>query len=147
MASRGLAQVIPPTFASNHVPGTSSNIFDPVANVAAAIRYITRRYGNITNVQQANANLPPKGYALGTPGANRGWATVGENGIERVRFRGGERVDPLRDLVGNGMGGDVKVNVPITIQGRADHGVVDRLERETVPKLTMAIKQGVGKRD
>lgn len=146
MASRGLAQVIPPTFASNHVPGTSSNIFDPVANVAAAIRYITRTYGNITNVQQANANLPPKGYALGTPGANQGWRTVGENGIERVRFRGGERVDPLRDLIGSGKGGDVNVTVPINISGRADHGVVDRLERETIPKLTMAIKQGVGRR-
>jgi phage-related protein len=146
MASRGLAQVIPPTFASNHVPGTSSNIFDPVANVAAAIRYITRRYGNITNVQQANANLPPKGYRLGTPGANRGWAWVGERGPERVRFRGGEKVDPLSSLVGSGRAGDIKVNVPININGRADHGVVDRLERETIPKLTMAIKQGVGRR-
>ncbi|MFE9496310.1 transglycosylase SLT domain-containing protein [Streptomyces collinus] len=63
--SQGLAQVIPPTFRANHVPGTSWNILDPVANVAASIRYITRRYGNITNVQQANSHLPPKGYALG----------------------------------------------------------------------------------
>lgn len=147
MASRGLAQVIPPTFASNHVAGTSSNIFDPVANVAAAIRYITRAYGNITNVQQANASKPPKGYALGTPGAVRGWATVGEYAPERVRFRGGERVDPLTDLVGKGGRGDTNVTVPITITGNADHGVIDRLERQTIPKLTMAIKQGVGKRN
>lgn len=63
--SGGLAQVIWPTFKSNHVPGTSWNLLDPVANVAASATYIKRRYGNITNVQQANANLPPKGYALG----------------------------------------------------------------------------------
>ncbi|MFI6660761.1 hypothetical protein ACIBL8_35085 [Streptomyces sp. NPDC050523] len=63
--SGGLAQVIWPTFKSNHVPGTSWNLYDPVANVAASIRYITRRYGNITNVQQANSHLPPKGYATG----------------------------------------------------------------------------------
>ncbi|MFJ9821392.1 transglycosylase SLT domain-containing protein [Streptomyces sp. NPDC101151] len=63
--SQGLAQVIPPTFKANHVAGTSWNILDPVANVAAAIRYITHRYGNITNVQQANSHLPPKRYALG----------------------------------------------------------------------------------
>lgn len=69
--SQGLAQVIPPTFRSNHVAGTSWNILDPVANVAASIRYITRRYGNITNVQQANANRPPAGYDAG------GWLPPG----------------------------------------------------------------------
>lgn len=63
--SRGLAQTIMSTFLANHVPGTSGNIFDPVANVAAAIRYILGRYHSIDNVQQANANLPPKGYANG----------------------------------------------------------------------------------
>src|SRR5690606_40017988 len=30
--SKGLLQVIPPTFAAYHVPGTSKNIYDPVAN-------------------------------------------------------------------------------------------------------------------
>ncbi|MFE0101150.1 transglycosylase SLT domain-containing protein [Streptomyces sp. NPDC059009] len=145
MASRGLAQVIPPTFAANHVPGTSSNIFDPVANVAAAIRYITRRYGNITNVAQADASAMPQGYALGTPGARSGWGIVGEYEPELVRFRGGERVDPLRELIG-GSRRDVHVEVHIPISGRVDHGVVDRLERQTIPRLTMAIKQGVGRR-
>lgn len=146
MSSRGLAQVIPPTFASNHVAGTSSNIYDPVANVAAAIRYITRTYGNITNVQQADASRPPAGYALGTPGAHSGWATVGEYAPERVRFRGGERVDPLTKLVGKGGGGGDTITITIPISGNADHGVVDRLERETIPKLRMALQQGVGRR-
>lgn len=63
--SRGLAQTIMSTFLANHVPGTSMNIYDPVANVAAATRYIVRTYGSIANVQQANANLPPKGYDQG----------------------------------------------------------------------------------
>lgn len=64
--SQGLAQTIPPTF-NAYVPDTlrSRGILDPVANVAAAIRYIVARYGNITNVQQANANMAPAGYALG----------------------------------------------------------------------------------
>ncbi|MEU0860614.1 transglycosylase SLT domain-containing protein, partial [Streptomyces griseofuscus] len=69
--SSGLAQVIAPTFKANHVPGTSWDIFDPVANVASSVRYITRRYGDITNVQQANANMPPKGYDSG------GWLMPG----------------------------------------------------------------------
>lgn len=39
VASRGLMQVIPPTFAAYHWPGTSWNIFDPLANIAAALNY------------------------------------------------------------------------------------------------------------
>jgi phage-related protein len=148
MASRGLAQVIPPTFASNHVAGTSSNIFDPVANVAAAIRYITRRYGNITNVQQADASKPPQGYALGTPGANRGWATVGERGIERVNFRGGERVDPLTRLINDvsSSGSTIEAGA-IQIDARgATPAAVDKLHREFPDVLRVALAQGVGKK-
>lgn len=44
-SSRGIAQCIPPTFAAYHVAGTSTNIYDPVANTAASINYISHRYG------------------------------------------------------------------------------------------------------
>jgi len=43
--ARGIMQVIPSTFAAFHVPGTSSNIFDPLANIAAGINYAKGRYG------------------------------------------------------------------------------------------------------
>jgi phage-related protein len=43
--SRGLLQVIGSTFAQYHVPGTSSNIYDPLANVASAINYARHVYG------------------------------------------------------------------------------------------------------
>ena len=43
--SRGLLQVIGKTFAAFHVPGTSGNIYDPLANIAAAINYALHRYG------------------------------------------------------------------------------------------------------
>jgi len=43
--SRGLLQVIGGTFSAFHVPGTSLNIYDPLANVAAAINYALHRYG------------------------------------------------------------------------------------------------------
>lgn len=43
--SRGLMQVIGSTFAAFHWPGTSSNIYDPLANVAAALNYARLRYG------------------------------------------------------------------------------------------------------
>ncbi|MER7306659.1 hypothetical protein E5082_09715 [Streptomyces griseoluteus] len=60
--SRGYAQVIPSTFAANHQAGTSDRIYDPVANVAAAINYIWRRYGDISRVQQANPHRDPAPY-------------------------------------------------------------------------------------
>jgi SLT domain-containing protein len=67
--SRGVAQVIPPTFAAYHVDGTSADIYNPVANIAAASRYIRDQYhvsldGSdfAAKVQQADPNRPPKGY-------------------------------------------------------------------------------------
>lgn len=67
--SRGLAQVIPATFAEYHADNTSNSIYDPVANIAAAIRYIRARYGVseegrdlAAKVQQADPRRPPRGY-------------------------------------------------------------------------------------
>ncbi|GAA3307179.1 transglycosylase SLT domain-containing protein [Streptomyces cinereospinus] len=51
--SKGLLQVIPPTFQAYHVPGTSWNIYDPVANITAAANYAADRYGSIDNVNSA----------------------------------------------------------------------------------------------
>jgi hypothetical protein len=51
--SKGLLQVIPPTFKAYHVPGTSWNIYDPVANITAAANYAAHRYGSIDNVNSA----------------------------------------------------------------------------------------------
>ncbi|MFG3104633.1 transglycosylase SLT domain-containing protein [Streptomyces sp. NPDC048182] len=51
--SKGLLQVIPPTFAAYHVKGTSWNIYDPVANITAAANYAADKYGTIDNVNSA----------------------------------------------------------------------------------------------
>ncbi|MEU1847808.1 LysM peptidoglycan-binding domain-containing protein [Streptomyces sp. NPDC019990] len=48
--SKGLLQVIDPTFAAYHVPGTPYDPFDPVANITAACNYAADRYGSIDNV-------------------------------------------------------------------------------------------------
>ncbi|WP_329574675.1 transglycosylase SLT domain-containing protein [Streptomyces sp. NBC_01361] len=51
--SKGLLQVIPPTFTAYHVPGTSWNIYDPVANITAAANYAADKYGSMDNVNSA----------------------------------------------------------------------------------------------
>lgn len=68
-SARGITQTIPATFARYHQSGTSTNIYDPVANICASMNYVIHRYGvNLTGdnlavvVQQADAHRPPKGY-------------------------------------------------------------------------------------
>lgn len=60
--SRGVAQCVPNTFAAYHVADTSAFIYDPVANIAASIKYVRDRYhvsrdgSNLAaNVQQADS--------------------------------------------------------------------------------------------
>ncbi|MCX4821196.1 transglycosylase SLT domain-containing protein [Streptomyces sp. NBC_01142] len=51
--SKGLMQVIDPTFSQYHVDGTSWDIYDPIANIVAACNYAAHRYGSIDNVFSA----------------------------------------------------------------------------------------------
>ncbi|MET8753224.1 transglycosylase SLT domain-containing protein [Streptomyces sp. NPDC004667] len=51
--SKGLLQIIDPTFDAYHVAGTSTNPYDPVANIVAACNYAAHRYGSINNVHGA----------------------------------------------------------------------------------------------
>jgi hypothetical protein len=43
--SKGLMQVIQPTFDEYHWPGTSTDIYNPLANIAAALNYADHVYG------------------------------------------------------------------------------------------------------
>lgn len=51
--SKGLLQVIKPTFDAYHVPGTVHDQYNPVANIVAACNYAADRYGSIDNVDSA----------------------------------------------------------------------------------------------
>ncbi|MGW5118984.1 transglycosylase SLT domain-containing protein [Streptomyces noursei] len=51
--SKGLLQVIQPTFDTYHVAGTADKLTDPVANITAAANYAAHRYGSIDNVNSA----------------------------------------------------------------------------------------------
>lgn len=51
--SKGLLQVIQPTFDAYHVEGTEKNLTDPVANIVAACNYAADKYGSMDNVNSA----------------------------------------------------------------------------------------------
>jgi phage-related protein len=69
--SKGLMQTIGPTFDAYKVPG-HGDIYDPLSNILAGLRYINSRYRTIFNVQQA-VGATPHGYD------NGGWMQPGWN--------------------------------------------------------------------
>jgi Bacteriophage peptidoglycan hydrolase/Transglycosylase SLT domain len=80
--SKGLMQVIQPTFNMWHWPGTSNNIFDPLANIAAALNYAAHGKGFGSGAGQIGSG---HGYDLGgwlPPGAS--WAFNGTGRPEPV---------------------------------------------------------------
>lgn len=58
--SRGLMQVIGSTFAAYAMPGYASNIYDPMSNILASMKYAISRYGSL-----AAAYDQAGGYSLG----------------------------------------------------------------------------------
>lgn len=69
--SRGLLQTIGATFAQYHVAGTSMNIYDPLANIAAAINYAVHRYGSTLMNSSGQGMGSGHGYDTG------GWLPPG----------------------------------------------------------------------
>lgn len=87
-SASGLMQCMPDTFAEFALPGLG-DIFNPIANAVAAIRYIKSRYGTPFNIYTGPGY---QGYATGTDNAKKGLARINERGWEFVDFTGGEKV-------------------------------------------------------
>lgn len=59
--SKGLMQTIPPTFERWHLPG-HEQIFDPVDNIIAGVRYAIARYGSVSRVPGVVSLAAGEGY-------------------------------------------------------------------------------------
>ncbi len=108
--SKGLMQVIDPTFRANAKPPYNKNIYDPLSNMIAAINYTVKRYGSLYKGWAARGF---KGYAEGIgkitlsdviPGyATGGFPTSGqlfmarENGIPEMVGKIGNRTAVAND--------------------------------------------------
>jgi SLT domain-containing protein len=88
--SRGLLQTIMTTFQAYRSPALSANIYDPMANIYAALNYAIHRYGNPGWLSVLGHG---HGYATGgfMPAGHSG--VVGEAGIEAMYARPGGGVD------------------------------------------------------
>lgn len=76
--SKGLMQVIDPTFRAYARPGYDQNIYDPLSNILAAIRYARARYGSLANAFRGH------GYADGGLITRPHVGLVGEAGNEMI---------------------------------------------------------------
>ncbi|SFA55676.1 phage tail tape measure protein, TP901 family, core region [Parageobacillus thermantarcticus] len=106
-ASRGLMQTIPATFNAYKLPGLD-DIWNPIHNAVAAIRYIIDRYGTVFNVpgiRNLMRGLRYVGYAKGTNYHPGGWAMVGEEGEELAYI-------PRKGLALVGVGGPTLMRLP-----------------------------------
>ena len=76
--SKGLMQVIDPTFRAYAMPGFNTNIYDPLSNILASIRYALATYGSLTNAYRG------VGYENGGIITKEHIARVGEGNKEEV---------------------------------------------------------------
>lgn len=76
--SKGLMQVIDPTFKAYAMPGFNTNIYDPLSNILASIKYALATYGSLTNAYRG------VGYENGGIITKEHIARVGEGNKEEV---------------------------------------------------------------
>src|SRR5260370_41875597 len=87
-------QVIDPTFRAFAGSLAGRGIWDPLANIFAAIKYAQAVYG--PSLMAGGRGLGSgHGYGLGTARGLPGWAWGGEFGREPGHFRRGRQVVPM----------------------------------------------------
>ncbi len=112
--SRGLLQTIMSTFMAYHIAGTSNNIYDPLANIAAAINYAKHVYG---------PSLMSGGMGMGSghgyfAGGIIPELVLGMGMVSGSRYSFGERGPELVTPMGgrtNVVGGGDNININIGI--------------------------------
>ena len=92
--SKGLMQVIDPTFRAYAMPGYNTNIFDPLSNILASMRYALARYGSLPSAYNRKG-----GYLNGTRWSGGGLRPLSEDGRPELvvgpgahRLRAGSQV-------------------------------------------------------
>lgn len=130
-------------------------------SVVEAADIVAAAVGNALGIASASDNKTPAGgdyvkgfhaidaYADGTDYANSGYALVGEEGPELVKFGGGEKVYPndktMAILGGSGRnsdGGQTVINISpqFTINGNADIGMIEEASERLVELVRDALR-------
>jgi phage-related protein len=125
--SRGLMQTIMSTFNAYRLGSLSNNIFDPVSNIAAGIRYIQSRYGGIGSVPGLVSMAHGGGYVGYDSG---GWLEPGLT----LAYNGTGRREAITSPSGAGPHGGGGIYLDFRgSQVMSDHDIqllIDRIGRE-----------------
>lgn len=89
----GLGQMINSTSRA-YMGGSPMSKYPFDKQLAGVVKYTSDRYGGL--VPAMNFWKSHNYYAKGTKNASRGWATVGEQGPELIKLRGGEQIKSNR---------------------------------------------------
>lgn len=142
-------QVIDPTFRSYAMPGFNTNIWDPLSNMLASIRYSVSRYGSLARAWRGT------GYKNGGNVPFSKWTWVGEDGPELVELPGGSSVtknkksNSLLSRVlsfGKSSGNtnqpiEIVYNPQYIIQGNADQETIERVNIKSYEEFKRWMKQ------
>ena len=132
--SKGLMQTIDSTFNQYAIQGLG-DIWNPIANAVAAIRYMLARYGSIFNVpgiKNMASGGGYVGYASGTDNAIAGWRLVGENGPElEYSASGGETILNTSDtskILSTDSSNDTGNTIGASLVEGISNGIADKMK-------------------
>ena len=132
--SKGLMQVIDPTFRAYAMPGYNSDIYDPLSNILASMRYAKSRYGSL-----AAAYNRAGGYA------------EGGDVVKPLWYDSGGYLPPGLSLVANGTGRYETVRTHEQEQAlRSSMGgqiVVNGIRHDSVPEFVDALEFAMRRRE
>jgi TP901 family phage tail tape measure protein len=141
--SKGLMQTIDSTFNAYKLPGLD-DIWNPVHNAVAAIRYMNARYGSIANVPGVRAK-GYVGYKNGGRKLNDDQVLVGEDGPEIVDLPFGSQIHNNRktqELLKQK--GNITINfapvINIKIEGNSNDTNESKIQRAVNAALEKAFK-------
>jgi hypothetical protein len=134
--SKGLMQVIDPTFRANRDPGLVNDIWDPMANIVASMRYALGRYGSLSSAYNRKGGYDSGGIANGV-------GFMPKNTLQPERVLSPRQTEAFERMVtrefsstGGGGGGPLTISVEaapvrIYLDGQEWRGMA-RVEAETV---------------
>lgn len=150
--SKGLMQTIDPTFNHYRMSGLSKNVYDPLSNIVASMRYAISRYGNLTNAYNRAGGYAQGGIVMpqlrtGGYTLNDGYAKLHKKetvltaplseklkvGIDRLANDSGITYTIKADFNGAHFASDVDVE-------RALQNLMDKAERKNGSKRTVGGK-------
>lgn len=141
--SKGLMQVIDPTFRAYARPGYDTNIWDPLSNMLASIRYTKARYGDLQKGWDRKGGYADGGIVSPLVYDDGGWLKPGlslvhnKSGVPEPVFTGkqGQSIIQMLESGGGNRGG---TNLTFE-KAQLSDDEVDRLADEVLRRLDMAM--------